>query len=240
MYLAGTTGLYRSDDWGGSWSGVGAQLRAERVDAVAARPGFVDEVYAVAGGSLWASSDGARSWQPRGGGSAGSGFEVVSLDPSNAAHLWGVAAGQVFRTYDLGQSWHPIGKPLTDGPPIARGVAVWGDVIVIATDRGLFRSADAGERWALASEGLPAHLSARVLVRDPRSPATLYAGFALMVYEDLRPPAPPVAEAALTRIGVGGLAGGFAVLALFVLCGGTLARHLTRRHHRTALDRMQR
>ena len=140
---------------------------------------------------MWSSSDGGRSWQPRCEGPAGEGVQVVGYDPSNLARLWAVGAGQVWRSDRQGERWRSVGKPVSDTPAIARAVAVLDDVIMVATDRAVFRSADAGESWAPPDGSLPAHLAAGMLVRDPRSPATLYAGFAIAQYEDLQPRAPP-------------------------------------------------
>ena len=59
VYLAGRSGLYRSDDCGRTWTRAGASLKAEHVDQVlvTSRP---DEVYAVAAGTVWSSDDAGR------------------------------------------------------------------------------------------------------------------------------------------------------------------------------------
>jgi hypothetical protein len=236
VYLAGRSGLYRSDDWGRAWVSVGAALQAEHVDLLMVPPGRPDDVYAVAGGSVWSSSDGARSWKRRSEELADGGVEVVAVDPSNPARLWAVGAGQVMRSDHQGERWRPVGKAVPDGPATARALAVSGDVIMIATDRGVFRSSDAGERWEPPKESLPAHLAAGVLVRDPRSPATFYAGFALAAYEDLQQRTPQAGSTS-ARPGVGIIAGGFALAVLLAL--GLIAgvRHLMRMRHRARPDR---
>src|SRR5204863_215736 len=175
------SGLYRSDDWGQSWANAGSAIAADHVDALLAPPGRPDDVYAVAGGSVWSSNDAARSWQRRTGGVPGHGVEAVGFDSTTPARLWAVGSGQVFRSDHPGERWRPVGKPVPETLAMALAMAISGEVIVIATDRGVFRSADGGERWELPKEGLPAHLAARVLVGDSRSPTTLYAGLAVDV-----------------------------------------------------------
>ena len=183
VYLAGRSGLYRSDDWGESWTNVGRALEADRVDALLGRS---DQLYAVVAGSVWASNDGGRNWQRRSTGNPGKAIEAIGLDPAAPTALWAVAAGQVYRSDQPGREWQAVGKLLPETPVLARAMAISGAVIVIATDRGVFRSSDGGERWQLPQENLPAHVAARILVGDLRNPATLYAGFALTGYEELQ------------------------------------------------------
>ena len=225
VYLAGRSGLYRSDDWGQSWANAGIAIEADHVDALLAPPGRPDDVYAVAGGSVWSSNDAARSWQRRTGGVPGHGVEAVGFDSTTPARLWAVGAGQVFRSDHSGERWRPVGKPLPETLAMALAMAISGEVIVIATDRGVFRSADGGERWELPKEGLPAHLAARVLVGDSRSPTTLYAGFALTGYEDLQTRVRR-SETASSRSSLGNIVGGFGLVVLLALGVIAAARHL--------------
>ncbi len=231
IYLAGRTGLYRSDDWGKSWVDVGRELPAEHVNALTVPPWRPEEVYVVAGGRLWASVDGARSWLPRLGAPSGGGVEIAGFDPSISGRLWAVAAGEVFRSEDHGQHWHTVGKTLPQAPLIARAIVSRGDVVLIATDRGVFRSSDAGQRWDPPSDGLPAHLPAALLVRDALRPATFYAGFALVPYEELQQRAPKGGRE-LTIVSIASVAGGAAVLAALALGAGVAVRRLVRTHPR--------
>ena len=225
VYLAGRSGLYRSDDWGRSWANAGSAIEADHVDALLAPPGRPDDVYAVAGGSVWSSNDAARSWQRRTGGVPGHGVEAVGFDSTTPARLWAVGSGQVFRSDHPGERWRPVGKPVPETLAMALAMAISGEVIVIATDRGVFRSADGGERWELPKEGLPAHLAARVLVGDSRSPTTLYAGFALTGYEDLQTRVRR-SETASSRSSLGNIVGGFGLVVLLALGVIAAARHL--------------
>jgi photosystem II stability/assembly factor-like uncharacterized protein len=183
VYLAGRSGLYRSDDCGRTWTRAGASLKAEHVEQVlvTSRP---DEVYAVAAGTVWSSDDAGRGWRPWGG--TARAIDAIGLDPVNPAGLWAVADGQILRSSRPGEQWRTVGSEVPERPAKARALAILGEVVVIATDRGVFRSSHAGAQWEPPREGLPAHLPAGVLVSDPRRPATFYAGFALTSYEELR------------------------------------------------------
>jgi photosystem II stability/assembly factor-like uncharacterized protein len=215
VYLAGRTGLYRSDDWGESWTNVGRALEADRVDALLTLSERPDHLYVVAAGSVWSSNDGARSWQRRSSGNPGKAIEAIAFDPAAPIPLWAVAAGQVYRSDQPSGEWRAVGKPVDETSALARALAISGAVIVIATDRGVFRSADGGERWEPPKESLPAHVAARVLVGDARYPATLYAGFALTGYEELQQQARR-AETASWRSGLGS-AGDFGLVVLIAL-----------------------
>jgi photosystem II stability/assembly factor-like uncharacterized protein len=230
VYLAGRTGFYRSDDWGQSWVSLGDALQAEHVSRVVVPRGRADEVYVVAGGRSWVSTDAGRTWQLRVDGLPRGGIEAVAVDPSDANRLWSVVADQVFRSDDQGRRWRPVGEPVPERPVAARGLAVVDHVILMATDRGVFRSPDDGGRWTLASDSLPAHLPAGLLVRDPEAPATVYAGFALTSPEELSRRAAE-ASGVLGRMAPGALAGGLVVLALLLLAAGAVVRRLARTYH---------
>ena len=230
VYLAGRSGLYRSDDNGRSWANAGPARESDPVDGLIAPPGHPDEVHALVAGSVWSSSDGARTWQRRAGGAPANGFEALGFDSTTPTRLWAVGAGRVFRSDRPGERWRPVGKPVPETRAIAFAVAISGEVVLIGTDRGVFRSADGGERWELTKEGLPAHLAARVLVGDSRSPDTRYAGFALTSYEVLQTLVPR-GETASARSDLGLRVGAFGLVVLLALGVMAAARHLVHKFH---------
>ena len=188
VYMAGRSGLYRSDDGGRSWTDAGRELNAEHVDALRVPAGQPDTLHVLAAGAVWSSGDGARSWQRRADAAPAQGFEAVGQDPIRATRLWAVAAGQLYTSARAGDAWRAIGSALPEPRPKALAVAVDAETIVVATDRGVFRSADGGKQWVAATEGLPAHLYPHVLVGTPmRGTAALYAAFAVNGYDELLP-----------------------------------------------------
>jgi len=112
-------------------------------------------------------------------------------------------------------------------------MAVVGHVILVATDRGLYRSADGGARWSLVSANLPAHLDAGLLVREPQSLTTIYAGFALTPRAELLRRAAE-GGSPLARLDPVNVAGGLAFLALLVLGAGVVIKRLARTHYRVS------
>jgi photosystem II stability/assembly factor-like uncharacterized protein len=229
VYLAGQRGLFRSDDWGQSWTSIGGPLQTSYASAVAISRERPDEVYAIAGARAWASGDAGRHWESRSHGLPPRGVEALALDPVDAARLWSVAEDQLFRSDDGGRSWGAVGRPVPERPILARALAVVPGAIVIATERGVYRSADEGTSWTLGNEILPAHLEAGMLARDPIDTTTVYAGFAVRS-RDLLAALAIKESAAARRITLMWIAGGFGALAIVLVAGIAGLRRLARPH----------
>jgi photosystem II stability/assembly factor-like uncharacterized protein len=220
VYLAGWTGLYRSDDWGASWSSVADGFPREPATALLVVRDAPENLYAIVEGGIWASVDGARSWARRRAGISPANLNAVTLDMRYPARLWAAGGDRVFRSDDAGASWQGVGRPLPELNITVNGIAASEEAIVVTTDRGLYRTVDGGESWMLIGDILPAHLGAGPLVRDPSDPATLYAGFSLVPYPELWRRAADH-EGALARISATSLVGG--AVFLIVVALGALA-----------------
>jgi len=222
VYLAGWTGLYRSDDLGASWSSAANGLPADTATALFVVPGSPETIYAVVQGQVWVSSDAAKSWSRRG---ALANTDALTVESRMPARQWAAADDLLFRSDDSGVHWRRVGRPFLERNTRVSAVTVSVETIVVATDRGLFRSADCGESWTLLSDNLPAHLEAGMLVRDPIDPATLYAGFSLIPYAELWRRAAS-GEGTLARVSLTSLAGGVVLLALLALAAVVALRRL--------------
>ena len=227
VYLAGRNGLYRSDDWGMSWSSDADGLPQEPATALIVQCGRPETLYAVVQGRIWASVDGARSWVSRGTGIFPTNVDAVTSDLEQPGRLWAAGGDRLFRSNDGGASWHRIGRPFPEPNITVNGIVAGEEAIVVTADRGLYRSVDGGESWTLITENLPAHLEAGLLVRDPVNPGTLYAGFSLIPYPELWRRAAD-REGALARVSVTSLVGGFVILVLVVLGAVAALRWLRR------------
>ena len=230
VYLAGWTGLSRSDDWGASWSLVTSGLPDGPATALVVASGPPEIVYVIVGGRIWASTNGGDTWLGRTAGIPPINIDVLAVDTNDPALAWAAGADQLFRSNDGGVRWQSVGRPLPEPNTTVRGIAATGNTIVLTTDRGLFRSADRAQRWDFLIENLPAHLEAGPLVRGPVDPATLYAGFAITPYPELWR---RVVEGttALGRINVTSLAGGVIFL-MIVALGALVALRRLGRYYR--------
>jgi photosystem II stability/assembly factor-like uncharacterized protein len=228
VYLAGWTGLHRSWDWGATWETLSLPSGFDGpVSTVLSGPG---RVHAIVGGRVLTHEESGAPWSPVNRGLPAGEVEAIGVDPRDPAHLWAASARQLWRSEDAGRSWHAVGRPLPDPTTRTRAIAVASrsGAVTLATDRGLYRSPDAGEHWELLGDILPAHLEAWPLVRDPKDPATLYAGFALTPYLELWRMAAE-GSTALSRLDTTSVIGGIAFLALVGLGGGLALRQLARR-----------
>lgn len=234
VYLAGWTGLFRSNDWGLSWSNGADGLPDRPTTTLLVITGPPETLYAVVDGRIWASVDGARTWTRRGPGTPTVGIEALARDSTHSARLWAAGADRLFKSEDGGASWRPVGRPLPEPNTSVRGIIAAEEAVVATTDRGLYRSVDGAEHWALVIDNVPAHLEAGPLVRDPVDPATLYTGFALIPYGELWRRAAE-REGALARVSLPSLAGSVAILIALAL--GAVAALRALGHHYRAPDR---
>jgi photosystem II stability/assembly factor-like uncharacterized protein len=207
FYLAGSTGLFRSDDQGASWSRIAGGLPREAATALLVLPKPPETLYAIVRGAIWASADGGRSWASRAAGISPGAVDALATDLTHPTRLWAAGGDRLFRSDDGGMSWQGVGRPLPEPNTSVRGIAAGDEAIVIATDRGLYRTIDDGEHWAPVTGNLPAHLEAGLLARDPVDPATLYAGFSLIPYPELWRRAAN-REGALAQVTLTSVAGG--------------------------------
>jgi photosystem II stability/assembly factor-like uncharacterized protein len=232
-YLAGWRGLFRSDDWGASWSLVSDRLPAEPVTGLTVAPGPPETLYALADARIWSSADAGRTWARRDRGIPAGRVDALALDPRAPGRLWASSGEQLFRSDDRGERWRPIGQPLSEPNTVVRGIAVStaGETVVLATDRGLYRSVDGGARWDVVGDGnLPVHLEAGPLVGDPIDPATLYAGFGLRPYAELWRAAAE-GGTSIGRLDTLSLVGGAAFLIALALGAAAALRRVARYYH---------
>jgi hypothetical protein len=128
VYLAGWTGVYRSDDSGASRVPINEALPGEHADAVVVSPGPPDILHVIAGGQLWGSLDAGHHWRVRHVGGPTGRVEAVAQDGSDPLRVWALVGGHLFRSDDRGEGWRAIGRPLPEPDMRERGMAVVGQM----------------------------------------------------------------------------------------------------------------
>jgi photosystem II stability/assembly factor-like uncharacterized protein len=148
VVVASDRGLLVTRDEGGRFDG-GKGLPAGPVLAVALSSFFlVDPVLfaAPASGGVFRSSDGGATWSE-----SGLGGEVVGDLVWLGPFLYAAGGRGFHRSQDAGQTWTKLadspGRPTRLMFPLAPAAGL---EAFLATDRGLFRTTDAGAHWAPA------------------------------------------------------------------------------------------
>lgn len=163
----GSTGIYRTDDGGVSWTLTGASTFAGRqISSVVCDPDVPNLLHAATGrdgdGALWRSADGGATWvrSTSGGGS----FDRFTFGPRDTAGLrnYYAVSGQVLlRSTDVGRTWRMMRSPIPTTPDLgnvdlAASPRVPGRIYLLVPSVGrVFRSDNFGSTWADVSAGLP-------------------------------------------------------------------------------------
>jgi len=226
FYLTGARGFYRSNDHGQTWARLGEALPDAPFSAIAVVLQPTEIVAGVIEGEVFASSDAGENWQLRSAGLPPGKIGTVVADPA-AGRLWAAGGDRLYRSDDSAQSWRSVGQPLPQPGTRVRGIAAFADgmTIVLATDRGVYRSTNTGNDWISIEGNLPVHLESSPLVRDPSDPATLYVGFSLTPYDEIRRRAVEGSNL-LSRVDPMSLAGAAAFLILLAVAAIYAVRRL--------------
>jgi photosystem II stability/assembly factor-like uncharacterized protein len=149
LVAASGGGLLVSNDGGDAFTGPGTGLPEGDIRAMALSSFFgVDPVVfaAPAAGGVFRSSDGGATWVP-----AGLEDQVVGDLVWLGPFLYAAAEGGFFRSEDTGASWTRLsdspGRPSRLLFPLAPAAGL---EAFLATDRGVFYTSDAGQRWTAA------------------------------------------------------------------------------------------
>ncbi len=132
-------------------------------------------------GQIYSSNDGGTNWtQLVGFRHPGLYVEYIIIDPRDSNTFYVAThrhkdAGGFYKTTDGGQTWreHLAGEAVHALAQAPKNP----DVLVAGTNRGVFRSMDAGDSWKMIPEGgFPGLINIDSLAVDPRSVDTIYAG----------------------------------------------------------------
>jgi photosystem II stability/assembly factor-like uncharacterized protein len=229
-YLIGQKDFYRSEDGGRQWTRVEYENPQAEFTALIVEREPQEFLLAIISGQIMGSADQGRTWKRRDAGLPGAGAEALASDPFAAGRLWVSNGDRLYRSDDRGMSWRNVGRPLPEPGTSVRGIAASADAktLLLATQRGVYRSVDVGQTWVLTESNLPVHLEAGVLARDPSDPNTIYVGFALIPYGQIWKVAIE-GGSLLGRLDMLSLVGGAAFLLLLGVIGSVTAAWLVRR-----------
>jgi photosystem II stability/assembly factor-like uncharacterized protein len=229
FYLLGRTGLFATKDGGRTYAAVPGLPQTSNITALVALPGSAG-ILAVVDGQAMISHNEGRSWQSAGFDSAGAPVDTIAADGMRPERIWAAAGGRIALIDDRAASWRSVGRPLPEASAKVRGIAASADarVLLISSDRGVYRSEDGGETWTPKEDNLPVHIEAGPLTRDPNDERIIYAVFSLMPYAEVWRRSIEGGNL-LARVDPISLAGGLSLFVLVLIGGGLAARHLLRR-----------
>lgn len=159
-----TDRVYLSTDRGDRWMPISPRFTEAEygLNSLAVSASAPPVIYASAQNHLWVSEDGGGTWAKRSQGLPQYGFlkhlEVDGENPRLAyATFTSSESGTVFRTSDGGAHWTDISSNLPKVPASSLIIQTWPGPrrLLVATDVGVFVSANEGQSWELMSQGLP-------------------------------------------------------------------------------------
>jgi len=141
---------------------IGGRIRALAISRTSPSTMFAGSV----GGGIWKTTNAGASWAPVDDFMASLSVSSIVFDPSNAGVLYaGTGEGYgntdalrgagIFRSVDGGATWTPLADTASQSTAVNRiAIAPSGGVLLAATNTGLWRSADNGASFALATTGI--------------------------------------------------------------------------------------
>ncbi len=149
--------LYRSTNWGDTWTEMTTTLPEDDMSSVAVSPAFASDQTVLAGGwrrGVSLSTDGGDNWSAASTGLKSGNVSALAPSPAFASDqtvLAGTMAG-IFRTQDGAGSWTEANAGVAKmGVGVLAASPGFGSdsTLFAGTEAGLFRSADGASSWQL-------------------------------------------------------------------------------------------
>jgi photosystem II stability/assembly factor-like uncharacterized protein len=180
--------VFKSTDGGESWTSVTNNLPSGVIRTLVIDPGDARTVYvgmAAGGEGVFKTVDAGNNWRPVNAGlPEPSHLSIVDLviDPATPTTLYAVTSSGVFKSVEAGKTWTSASAGLTNGNLLALAIDPSTPAVLYASFeswsstgyRTIFKSTDGGGSWFVANSTLTSYI--QVLVVDPRTSTTIYAG----------------------------------------------------------------
>lgn len=187
---AGTMGdaVYKSPDGGQHWlpHNVGLKEHVSFVNQFVFHPALSEKIYAATTVGAFYTKNAGREWEERMNGMK----EVhivtsIAINHKDPTILYAGTTGGIYRSDDAAMSWKKINNGLIPEKELMASMAlgvnaieidpVNPDIVYAGTTKGLFRTADKGDRWERIGQTLPDPFVSSIVIH-PTEPSLLYVG----------------------------------------------------------------
>jgi photosystem II stability/assembly factor-like uncharacterized protein len=141
-------------------------------------------------GQIYTSADGGENWSRlQGFNHPGLLIDNIIVDPRDSNVIYAAAhrhkeSGGFFKTTDGGRTWHEAEQLKGDGIHSLTQSSKNPDLLLAGTNKGVWRSNDAGEHWEqLNTSATPGLINVESLAVDPRDTNVIYAGTWYLPYK---------------------------------------------------------
>jgi photosystem II stability/assembly factor-like uncharacterized protein len=177
---------------------IGSATMSGRISAVSAahqKNGETVLYVGAASGGIWKSTDGGTTFKPKFDKQPVQSIGAIAIDPNATDTVW-VGTGEawtrnsvsigdgIYRSTDGGETWTNMGLPQSERivkifvrPDNSNVVlaCVTGKLWSDSTERGVYRSSDAGKSWQLVLKGGNGSTGCGSMSVDPKNPNTVFA-----------------------------------------------------------------
>src|SRR5829696_3010144 len=165
---------------------LGGDVRALVIDPQDARRLY----FGTIDGQMYTSADGGDNWSRVAGfNRPGLLIDNIIVDPRDSNVIYVAAhrhkeSGGFFKTTDGGRTWREAEQLKGDGIHALTQSPKNPDLLFAGTNRGVWRSSDAGDRWEqLNTSATPGLINIESLAVDPRDSNVIYAGTWYLPYK---------------------------------------------------------
>jgi len=141
-------------------------------------------------GQIYTSTDGGQSWRLFHNFNRPQLFvDHIIVDPRDSRVIYVAThkhkeAGGFYKTADGGQTWREAAALKEEALHSMTQSAQNPNILIVGSNRGLFRSTDAGESWEqIPTQSAPGLINVESLAIDPRNTNTIYAGTWYLPYK---------------------------------------------------------
>ncbi len=186
-------GIYKSTDAGRNWTVTGRGLTADYVERILVDPTDTRTLYIAGTGGIFKSVDAGQTWRWLRNGFPepaeyryGAPVGALAMHPDDHLTLYAgigyprrgtLGNGLIYKTTDGGETWKALDGIAKLAPEACfYQIAIRPDrpeVMLAGTNKGLFRSEDAGGTWRKIVQGLPGDFIADLVI-SPTDPDVVY------------------------------------------------------------------